>query len=467
MQCDQQLPHCGQCVRMREACLGFRDEWDLVFRDQTDHTIKRTKEKRARSATAAGANDKSPTRGLSPSPDEIGINYFLRSFVIGGQSSSRGYLNYIPSVYVNDGEHPTLVASLAAIGLVALANSTQQPELASHARAKYLEAIHNINTALASPSESVKDSTLMSVISLGLFEQVSGFETWVRHVEGAAALVVARGRSQFSSPVTIRMFNQVRADLVIASLHGTKPILGGILELQEEAAGHTDTASAYWQLGVLGTRCANLLFALRNLTGEGPWAGFLEEATSIEHDFQRTIESLVMVEPYTTTQEPLGDPSNILNGRVDRYQDIWAIRVWNNSRNLQMILCEIICFLLNTLLGKNIAPALQRSMSHRLQETLETLSKLGNDCLATIPQAMELSSSSSDPRPSVDLSFRGNISGGYMLTWSLYMVGKCAVTTKDTRKWIIQRLQSIGSNTGTSIALQLVEDIIKIDQLAG
>jgi hypothetical protein len=452
---------------MREACPGYRDEWDLVFRDQTDHTIKRTKEKRARSATAAGANDTSPTRGLNPSPDEIGINYFLRNFVIGSQSSSRGYLNYIPSVYVNDGEHPTLVASLAAVGLVALANSTQQPELASHARAKYLEAIHNINTALASPSESVKDSTLMSVISLGLFEHASGFETWVRYVEGAAALVVARGKSQFSSPVTIRMFNQVRADLVIASLHGTKPIPRDMLELQEEAAGHTDTASAFWQLGVLGTRCANLLFALRKFTGEGPFADFLEEATSIERDFQRTVESLAIEEPYTTTREPLGDPSIILNGRVDRYQDIWAIRVWNNSRNLQMILCEIICFLLNTILSKNLAPALQRSLSRRLQETLQTLSKLGNDFLATIPQALELSSSPSDPRPSVDLSFRGNISGGSMLTWGLYMVGKCAVTTKDTRKWIIQRLQGIGSNTSTSVALQLVEDIIKIDQLAG
>lgn len=453
---------------MRETCPGYRDEWDLVFRDQTDQTIKRTKEKMARSARTAGANNMPPpARELSPSPDEIGINYFLRTFVIGSQSSSRGYLNYIPSVYVNDGEHPTLVASLAAVGLVALANSTQQPELVNHARAKYLEAIHNVNTALASSSESIKDSTLMSVISLGMFEQVSGFETWVRHVEGAAALLVARGKSQFSSPVTIRMFSQVRADLVIASLHGTKPIPRDMLELQEEAAKHTDTASAFWQLGILGTRCANLLFALRSSMGGGRSAEFLEEATSIERDFKVTVENLAIEEPYSTTQEPSGDPSIIFKGRVDRYRDIWAIRVWNNARNLHMVLCEMICYLLNDLLGQDLAFTLHSGMNYRLQETLQTLSKLGNDFLATIPQAMELSSSPSDPRPSLDLSFRGNISGGYMLTWSLYMVGKCAVTTKETRKWIIQRLQSIGNNAGTSVALQLVEDIIKIDQLAG
>ncbi|KAJ5438598.1 Protein of unknown function DUF3468 [Penicillium daleae] len=451
---------------MRETCPGYRDEWELVFRDQTDQTIKRTKEKRARSANAAGANDSPPARGLSPSPDEIGINYFIRNFVIGNQSSSRGYLNYIPSVYLNDGEHPTLVSSLAAVGLVALANSTQQPELASHARAKYSEAICNINSALASPSESVKDSTLMSVISLGLFEQVSGFDTWLRHVEGAAALVVARGKKQFSTPVTIRMFIQARADLVIASLHSTKPIPKDMLELQEEAAKHTDTTTAFWQLGVLGTRCANLLFALRGSIRGGAWAEYLEEATSIERDFQRTVERLAIAEPYTTTQEPSGDPTIVLNGRVDRYKDIWSIRLWNNCRNLQMILCEMICYLLNGLLGGDLPSTLQMSMNYRLQETLERLSKLGNDFLATIPQAMELSSLPSDPRPSLDLSFRGNVTGGYMLTWGLYMVGKCAVTTKETRKWIIQRLQSIGSNSGTAVALQLAEDIIKIDQLS-
>ncbi|KAJ5997785.1 hypothetical protein N7522_009445 [Penicillium canescens] len=61
------------------------------------------------------------------------------------------------------------------------------------------------NIALVSPVEAVKDSTLMSVISLGVFEHVSNFESWVRHVKGAAALVIARGKSQFSSPTAILM----------------------------------------------------------------------------------------------------------------------------------------------------------------------------------------------------------------------------------------------------------------------
>lgn len=107
----------------------------------------------------------------------MGVNYFLLDFVSGGRSPSRGYLlNYIPTAsYSADLEHPTLVTSMAAVGLVALA--TQQPELVSHARNKYSEAIRHLNFALASPVEAVKDSTLMSVISLGVFEHISNSES--------------------------------------------------------------------------------------------------------------------------------------------------------------------------------------------------------------------------------------------------------------------------------------------------
>ncbi|KAJ5159785.1 transcriptional regulator family: Fungal Specific TF [Penicillium canariense] len=451
---------------MREECPGYRDEWDLVFRDQTDRTIKRSLEKKTKSVTTHDLPQ--PARRLSPSADEIGVNYFLRTFVI-GQFSSRGCLNYIPSVYRDDGEHPTLVASMAAVGLVALANSSRQPELANLARAKYTEAISNVNTALASPVESVKDSTLMSVISLGVFEHVSEHKSWVRHVQGAAALVVARGKGQFTSPATILMFNQVRADLVLACVHNGKPFPEDMIELQEEAAKHPDASGAFWLLGVLSTRCANLLMGVRENTGQVPWPQYLEEAILMEREFQSCLILLAIQEPYTTTRDSGGAPNIIYNGRVDLYKDPWAIRVWNNLRNLHMIVCEILLYLLKKILVTNLTltPAVRESLKLKLEMTMQTLSKLGDDILATIPQALEFLSSASGHCPSVDLSVHGSVSGGYILTWCLYMVGKCPVTKSETRKWIIQRLQDFGRNMGISIALRLAEDILKIDQFAG
>lgn len=467
LQCDQQIPHCGQCTRLREKCPGYRDDWELVFRDQTDRTIRRAKEKSAKCASASGASySPSPISCPGPSIDEIGANYFLHNFVIGGQSPSRGFLNYIPTIFNADNQHPTLVASMAAVGLVALANSTQQPELVSHARIKYSEAIRNVNAALASPVESLKDSTLMSVISLGLFEHVSNFESWVRHVQGAAALVVARGKGQFSSPAQILMFNQVRADMVVVCLHQRQSFPDNMRELQEEATKNMNASCGFWLLGTLAVRCVNLYESLVNNTGGTPDSAFLEEGTFIQHDFQHVPGLLATEEPYTTTLDSGGDPQVFYNGRFDLYRSSWAIRLWNNWRMLQLCVCEIMCYLLKKVLVTELEPVVRTHMTQKLQESLQILSKLVDDILATVPQALGLISptSESEHDSSNASSSPASVPGGYMLIWCLYLAGKSPNIRSPTRKWIIQRLQAIGETAGNAMALQLLQDIIRIDQ---
>jgi hypothetical protein len=357
---------------------------------------------------------------------------------------------------------------MAAVGLVALANSTQQPELANLARAKYMEAIRNVNNALSSTLEFVKDSTLMSVISLGVFEHVSEYKSWARHVHGAAALVVARGRGQFTSPATILMFNQVRADLMLDCVYSKKPFPQSMIELQEEAEKHADVSGTFWQLGVLGTRCANLLMGVRQNTGETSWREYLQEATILERGFQSLHVLLAVQEPYASTWNSGGASKTIYKGRVDLYKDPWSIRVWNNLRILHMIVCEIELYVLKKVLATEltITSVAQEALKLKLQMAMQILSTLGEDILATMPQALELLSPGSEHYPCLDLSFRGSVSGGYILTWCLYMVGKCPATRSETRRWVIQRLQEFGTKIGISIALRLVEEIVKTEQLA-
>jgi hypothetical protein len=77
IQCDKKLPHCGQCIRARDKCLGYRDEWALVFRDKTERTIKRVKEKNAKKAASTDADYSALfARGLNSSVDQIDVNYF-------------------------------------------------------------------------------------------------------------------------------------------------------------------------------------------------------------------------------------------------------------------------------------------------------------------------------------------------------------------------------------------------------
>lgn len=104
IKCDKQSPQCGQCIRTRETCRGYRDEWDLVFRDQTSHTIKRSKKKLANNTISTElplTHSPPPARGPDLSLDEIGVNYFLQDFVAAGRVPTRGYLNYIPTLCRN------------------------------------------------------------------------------------------------------------------------------------------------------------------------------------------------------------------------------------------------------------------------------------------------------------------------------------------------------------------------------
>ncbi|KAE8143733.1 hypothetical protein BDV38DRAFT_289614 [Aspergillus pseudotamarii] len=468
--CDRQLPHCGQCTRTREQCSGYRDEWDLVFRNQTDDTIKRTMERRApkedQAALPPNCNSRPlPSPGLGSSLDELGVNYFLYNFITGSQSSSRGYLDYIPAVYTADSHHPSmLVASMAAIGLVTLANTTRQPQLAKHARAKYSEAINQVNIALTSPTESVKDSTLMSVISLGLFEYVSDFTSWARHVRGAAALVVARGKSQFSTSAAFPIFNQVRADMVAVCMYSGQPLPEDMCELQDEASRHMDTTNAFWRLGAVATKCTNLLWGVRNNRREFPWSSLLEQATVLQNELQYIFGILSMESGYITSQKPGGDAAIFYNERFDVYRNSWAIRVWNNTRILQIIVCDSIRNIVNQVLVTDLAPIIRTPMELRLLDSQEILSKLGKDIIATVPQALGVISSASETDHTIDVSSDINGSAGYMMTWSLYTAGKLSVMASEPRQWIIQRLQDFGHNAGITMALQLVEDIIKIDQ---
>ncbi|KAL2795164.1 hypothetical protein BJX66DRAFT_172821 [Aspergillus keveii] len=469
--CDKQRPHCGQCIRTHETCRGYRDEWDLVFRDQTNHTIKRSKAKASSPATEGlatspgASNTPQPINALAPNLDEIGVNYFLHNFIIGGHSPAHGYLNYIPIVYSADGECPTLVASMAAVGLVALANSSRQPELVRHARTKYSEAIHRVNTALSSPVESLKDSTLMSVISLGVFEHVSNLESWARHVRGAAALLVARGKSQFSSTAALLMFNQVRTDLVFACVHDNRPFPQDMWELQDEAMKHVDASNAFWLMGVLATRHVNLLWKVRENNGEIPWTVFLEQVTTLQRDFQHVLGLLAVQEPYTSCPAADSDSDLFHNGHFDMYQSTWAIRVWNNARMAQMVICNIMYYLLSKILSTDLAPQTRAHLNLELRESLQLQAKLAADMLGTVPQGLGLVSPTiTGNLLPVDCSST-NASGGFLLTWTLYTAGQSMAVKSKTRQWVVRRLQHIGQYAGNAVALQLLDVIVKVDKI--
>lgn len=373
-------------------------------------------------------------------------------------------MNIASAIDCDDATYPTLAASMAAVGLAALAKASQQTELASRARVQYANAIEGVNSALASPTESLKDNILMSVISLGLFDFTSSFESWLQHIQGAAALVVRRGKSQFSSMASITMFNQVRADVVASCIQCLQPFPDDLLQLQEEASKHADCSSPAWIAGMLASRCATLLWRVREQQG-GPKHDFLEQAIVLRHDLQRLSEALRKEEPYTVIHESDMDHEVAYQGRLDLYRSSWAIRVWNNIRILQTVVSEILLYLLHSCISTETELSVQSHLKQTLHETLQHLKKLGDDMLATLPQALGLVTPSVDQGSFVHYSQHARISGGHMMTWCLYTVGKSPIIKSETRRWIVRQLKKFEKGAGITMAIRFIEEIEEMSEL--
>ncbi|EHA25320.1 hypothetical protein ASPNIDRAFT_135959, partial [Aspergillus niger ATCC 1015] len=189
--------------------------------------------------------------------------------------------------------------------------------------------------------------------------------------------------SQFTSTAVILMFNQVRADTVITCLHGNQPFPEDLLALQGEAAKHADAYSPFWLLGVLVTN------------------------------------------------------------RFDVYQSTWAIRVWNNARSIQMIVSEILYSILMKVLATDLPATMRMTLEAKFQETIQIMTSLGEDMLATVPQMLGYVSLVGGQHISYNSTSTASVPGGYSLIWTLYMVGKSPVTKRKSRKWVIRRLQEI------------------------
>ena len=263
------------------------------------------------------------------------------------------------------------------------------------------------------------------------------------------------------------MFNQVRADMSAACIQCVQPFPEELRELQEEATKYTDPSDAFWQLGVLATRCANLFAAVAKKNHDKAslistsWSEFLDEAIALQSGFQHTLSTLAMQEPYTTIRESGGNATSMsFHGYYDLYKSSWAIRLWNNSRMIEIIVCEIIYWLIKKIStddSRHWAES-RLKLESKLQFSQNIMSRRAAEILASIPQGLGLVSA-----PGAYVPQDPNVSGGYMLIWNLYTVGKCPIISPQDRLWVIMQLKGISESANIAMAFQLAEDLFKME----
>lgn len=126
-------------------------------------------------------------------------------------------------------ESDSVLASVTAVGLVGVAQMTRSQTALDAARKSYGKALQLTNAALRDQTEAVKDTTMLSVLILGLFEMIGGSsarttEAWQKHLNGAAALAKIRGMAQFRSRAGIRMFFMLTQNTMISCIQNELPM---------------------------------------------------------------------------------------------------------------------------------------------------------------------------------------------------------------------------------------------------
>ena len=269
-QCDEKRPECIHCLRTKRKCPGYRDQFDLAWRDQTTvakKSVERRKrarktEEREREYSSPSSSTQTidftsileeskdfsapsllPTPSPSPTlrgpPEDHALCFFFTRYVLPQRDpqARRGFLEYTLPIYAKSGLHSPLKLSIMAVATSMLSGAMNQGDDPPLARSFYLGAVQHMKARVTEQRECADDELLMAVMLLQMYEVSFPicFSKWQlqfahaykqlvgrtkkisspqAHLDGALALIKHRGVGNFKSGVSRGLLYYVRSILV-------------------------------------------------------------------------------------------------------------------------------------------------------------------------------------------------------------------------------------------------------------
>ncbi|TVY33914.1 White-opaque regulator, partial [Lachnellula subtilissima] len=396
IKCDEGKPGCMRCQKVKRVCPGYRDVFDLNLRDETKSTKQKMNNRmiNARSfdssqATVDGsqlvgradiiANSSSfsiisPTSDTSswPSPASTGHHhgeiicgqistpidqqatcFFLANFVLlPAQNTMRGYFDFILPLLKSKPD-PCLSMAFAAVATASLGTRPHSKALLPQADLLYVKALTKINATLRDARAASSDSTLAAVLLLSFFEQVTAprvsHQAWNSHVDGAVALLKARGPENFQTRRRRDTWHIVRALATIQYIANSKAVVPSVdwwmmVSANDEIIAkfarlnllvadlRSENTTATSQIARTAANCENVLRVQR-------------KAEALEKEYVQWFKSLPSSwQPKFETW--LGDKgigydyasSDTHPGRIDSYSEMWIAYHQNIARSSQILL---------------------------------------------------------------------------------------------------------------------------------
>lgn len=490
-QCDETKPTCNQCTKSRRQCPGYKDEFDLVFRNETKATERRARKANRKSLARdreetgivspgkphlpspadSTASSTTLTRNLHTPVEQTASCHFVANFVlIPREGSTKGFHEYLIPLLKSEPSTSHIHHAFNACALASLGNRPEASttNLNSRALGHYTKALAATHLAIQDPDMSKADATLASVLLLGLFENITarqmGMFAWGSHIEGAIQLVQARGRKQLRSKMGLNLFVAVRTQMIIHTLTNCTPPVMGVDwwlrdAIQDEAAGHCQRLAI--ETAEIRAEATRLMSAIsRGPENINIILDMIRRAQKIDQDLVSWMADLPEHFTYRTVawedHVPGGDyeRAEVFPGRVDVYQDFWSASVVNMARCSRIILASVTV---------RCAAWVCSPVDYRTTPEYATAARTCVDTITDIIASVPYQLGWHLKRP--ELVERANLSGfacgiegihkslpGYFLTWPLAVLHGQDYTTDAQRAWVVGRLKFIGDELGVKYA---------------
>ncbi|KAE9365420.1 hypothetical protein N431DRAFT_496515 [Stipitochalara longipes BDJ] len=370
----------------------------------------------------ASQNNNAIARPFSLPLDMIGLNFFLSNYVVRQSGPSSGFLDYTFAILAQEDGNEMLEGAILALGFTGLARTTQQQDLMHRSRMMYTRTKERINRALAEPHESRKDSTIVTMLILAMYEFSNNrsLESWKHHVTGATTLLALRGKTQLTTAVGISIFKDVFSHLLLSCIYVAVPMPPRMRMLRIEAAEAVGASDPYWVATGAAVELLDLYQHIRpagysflscnpsssttyfSSTAVGRSGTLNMPIQDLERHLSQALEIDQRLESLSSECSPEWQfavkknrpPSATLDRTCVQgdtyhvYHDVWVANVWNLIRICRIMSTHAIGHLVLRAANADGNWFFSNEYADRLQSVSRTMMSIRDDILASIPQQM-------------------------------------------------------------------------------
>lgn len=415
---------------------------------------------------------------FNPAVETVAATFFLNALTSSPSSADpkSQFMELAAPLFRATRDGSPLHLAVEALSLASLSKKPGMQNLDYNASKRYHQAVQSVSGALRDPCQSRSNTTLEAILLLASYEANSSSdnacEAWAHHIEGATAIVVARGANQICDEESLAIFRSVRAQMLANSIQKRKPMphfpdpKGWCID---PSFSETASIDQSMRMASLLSRFQSTLAVEQIRQKVAEIETLLKEAYDLmqdmaEHDIRTSAEWRVRTMANACDQADIADIEHLAVWPLPYshvYKDLDSVCKKNEDRMSQITCSSLV---MDTL--KLLFPGGEYRHDHRYLTAKARLQILVDDICASVPycwygEDLAPGGARNTPRQrtgelAVELreaSLTHQISDsesllGYGTIWSLFAASAFEEVPDLQRRWLRGRFAAIGLHYG-------------------